>query len=137
MLLKTMMALGLSIAKWELHICALFIFLSQPFFSPHSSDPFHSLLRILFCWWYIYNKIVKMWLTFDLYNQMLCNCLAYFSQNSEIQNWCINWWELSSAFHYFPPVLLSVYFCFACQICAHVQFYGKIKTSTSCLLILW
>ena len=27
----------------------------------------------------------------------------------------------------------SIYFSFACQICAHVQFFGKIKTNASCL----
>ena len=27
--------------------------------------------------------------------------------------------------HYFPHLLLLVYFCFPCQICADVQFYGE------------
>ena len=46
----------------------------------------------------------------------------------------IYWWELCSlAVHDFPYVFLSVYFCFACQICAHAQFFGKIKTNTSSL----
>ena len=60
---------------------------------------------------------------------MLCNCLTYFSQNPQIRNWCIYWWELCSlAVHYFLRVLfLSVYFCFAHQICAHDNFSGKSK----------
>ena len=58
--------------------------------------------------------------------------LEYFSQNPQIQNWCIYWWEnCSLAVHYFPRVFLSVYFCFASQICAHAQFFGKIKTNAS------
>ena len=70
-------------------------------------------------------------MTCDLYIWMLCNCLAYFSQNLQIWNWCINWWELCSLdVHYFLHVFLSVYFCFACQIyVVHAQFFGKIKTN--------
>ena len=68
---------------------------------------------------------------------MLRNCLAYFSQNPQIQNWCIYWWDLCSlAAHYFLRAFLSVYFCFACQICAHAQFFGKIKTNASRQYIL-
>ena len=37
------------------------------------------------------------------------------------------------AVHYFLHAFLSDYFCFAFQICAHVQFFGKIKTNASCL----
>ena len=66
---------------------------------------------------------------------MLRNILAYFSQNPQIRNCCINWWVLCSlAVHYFPRVFLSVYFCFACHIYAHAQFFGKIKTNGSRLL---
>ena len=63
-------------------------------------------------------------MTFDLHIQLS----GIFSQNLQIQNWCINWWELCSlAAHYFPRVFLSAYFCFACQICAHAHFFGKLK----------
>ena len=65
---------------------------------------------------------------------MLHDCLAYFSQNPQIRNWCINWWELCSlAVHCFSCVFISAYFCFACQICAHAQFFGKIQTNASLL----
>ena len=80
----------------------------------------------------VYNITVKKKLTFDLYMQMLRNCLTYFSKNSQIRDWCINWWE---SVHYFPRVLLSVYFCFASQICTHAQFYEKIKTNASRLYL--
>ena len=77
-------------------------------------------------------KIVKKLLTFDLYIRMLRNCLAYFSQNPQIRNWCIYWCEVCSlAVHYFPRFFLSAYFCFASQVCAHAQFFGKIKTNAS------
>ena len=47
------------------------------------------------------------------------------------------WFEqpCSLAVHYFPYVFLSVYFCFACQICTYAQFFRKIKTNTSRLPI--
>ena len=35
------------------------------------------------------------------------------------------------AVHYFLHAFLSDYFCFAFQICAHAQFFGKIKTNAS------
>ena len=71
-------------------------------------------------------------MTFDLYIGMLCNCLAYFSHKPQIQNWFIYWWEFCSlVVHYFLHVFLSVYFCFACQICVHAHFFGKIKTNAS------
>ena len=41
--------------------------------------------------------------------------------------------NISFHVHYFPRVFLSVYFCFACQICAHARFFWKIKTNASCL----
>ena len=34
----------------------------------------------------VYDKIVKKYLTFNLYIRMLRNCQAYFSQNSQIRN---------------------------------------------------
>ena len=43
---------------------------------------------------------------------------------------CELWW-VSPAVHHFPRVFLSVYFCFAGHICAHVQFFGNIKTNAS------
>ena len=84
----------------------------------------------------VYHKIVKKQLTFDLYIRMLHNCLAYFSQNPQIRNWCIYWWDLCSlAVHYFLPAFLSAYFCFACQTCVPAQLFGKIKTNASCLYV--
>ena len=35
------------------------------------------------------------------------------------------------AVHYFLHAFLSDYFCFACQICVHAQFFGKIKTNAT------
>ena len=114
--------------------CVIY-FLSRPFFSPHSR------LTILFfaqdiVSLMVYDKIVKKWLNFDLYIQMLRNCLACLSQNLQIRNWCINWWELYQISSLIYTCSFSVYFCFACQICGHAQFYGKIKTNASRLLIV-
>ena len=128
MLLKTTMSYQF---QNEHYIRALFIFLA---------GHFQQLPILLFfaqdiVSLKVYDKIVKKQLTFDLYIRMLRNCLAYFSQNPQIRNWCINWWELCSlAVHYFPRVFLSVYFCIAFQICAHVQSFGKIKTNASHLV---
>ena len=65
---------------------------------------------------------------------MLRKCLAHFPQNPQIWNWCINCGNpggCSPAVYHFPRVFLSVYFCFAGQICAHVQFFGNIKANAS------
>ena len=84
-------------------------FLSQPFFSSRSRSPIiffaQDIVSLI-----VYYKIVKKQLTFDLYIEMLCNCLAYFSQNSQIGNPCINWWSSVKSVHYFPRVLFSIYF---------------------------
>ena len=124
MLLKTTMSYQF---QNEHYIRALFIFLA---------GHFQQLPILLFfaqdiVSLKVYDKIVKKQLTFDLYIRMLRNCLAYFSQNPQIRNWCKNWEFCSLAAHYFPRVVLSVYFCFSCQICAHAQFFVKIKTSAS------
>ena len=71
-------------------------------------------------------------MTFSLYIQMLRNYLAYFSETPQIRNW----WELCSLdVHCFPRVFLSVYFCLACQISVHAQFFGKFKTNASRLYV--
>ena len=124
MLLKTTMAYHL---QNEHYIFVRYLFSQSVIFS---CDPFcYSLLGISFRRRYMIKVVeVKKQLTFNLYIQMLRNCVAYFSQNPQIRNW----WELCSLYvHYFPRVFLSVYFCFACQICAHAQFFGKFKTNAS------
>ena len=129
MLLKTAMAYQLQI---YMSVGYLFsqpvIFLSQQWPILFFAQDIVSLM--------VYDKIVKKWLNFDLYIQMLRNCLACFSQNSQIRNWCINWWELHQISSLIYTCSFSVYFCFACQICGHAQFYGKIKTNASRLLIV-
>ena len=44
------------------YLCVIY-FLSQWFFSPHTSDPFHSSLRISFHWWYTIKlkEVVDFW----------------------------------------------------------------------------
>ena len=79
-------------------------------------------------------------MTFDLYIRMLRNCLAYFSQNPQIRNWCINWWELCSlAVHYFLRVFLSVYFLFCLpDMCACAIFRkNQIKYKPSIFTQHW
>ena len=72
-----------------------------------------------------------------MFIRMLRNCLAYFFQNPQDTKLVYTLTEtlVLLAVHYFLHVFLTVYFCFACQICAHVQFFRKIKTNASRLYI--
>ena len=70
----------------------------------------------------------------NLYARMMCNCLVYFSQNPQIQNWRIKLVRtlftscslLSTCFPFSLFLFCLPDMC-ACQICAP----GKIKTNAS------
>ena len=65
---------SLSFVKWVLHIRALFIFLAGHF----QQWPILLLLAQDIVSLKVYDKIVRKQLTFDLYIQILRNCLTYF-----------------------------------------------------------
>ena len=103
MLLKTMVAYQL---QNEHFIFVCYFFFLAGHFQPWPILLFFARDIVLLK---VSDKIVKKQLTFDLYIRILRNCLAYFSQNPQIRNWCINWQELYSlSVHYFPRVFLSV-----------------------------
>ena len=82
---------GLPVANWTLHVRALFIF-SAGYFSLLAV--IHFILR-----WYRFTdgirKNCKEVVDLRFVHPNAPHCLAYFSQNSQIRNWCINWWKLS------------------------------------------
>ena len=61
---------------------------------------------------------------FDI--RMLHNCLAYFSQNLQIRNWCINLWGLcSQAAHYFLHIFFSSLFLFCLPDVCTCAIFGE------------
>ena len=110
--------------KHYIFVCYLF---SQPV--NFSSDPFcYSQLTISFCSRYTIKFKEVVDLRFVHPNAAQLQNLTYFSQNPQIQNWCIQWWEICSlAVHYFPRDFFQFIFVLPARYVRMRNFLGKSK----------
>ena len=105
------------------YLCIIY-FLSQPFFSPNSRWPIlfftQDIVSLM-----LYNIIVKSsWPSICKFE--CCGTIWHtFPKIYRYETGVKTGGNSVKPVHYFPHLLLLVYFCFPCQICADVQFYGE------------
>ena len=110
------------------YLCVI-CFLSRPFFSPHSRWSILFIAQDIVSLM-LYNKIKEV-VDLQIVHPNAAQPSGIFFPKFTDTKLAYTGGNSVKLVHYFSCVLLSVYFCFACQICAHAQFCRKTKANAS------